>query len=353
MPQSNKSMKTFKYRFTNDDFEFISGIILSTKVKHIEFQIYGTHERAPLNWDSISFKAVANENMLFLEFRRPVNFFYFHLEFSGPHIPYKNISKVSDKPKSYDEILNLLKLKKIQFLGLARDCESTIIQKIETIETLGNLFESYKIHICENDSVDRTRSLIEVSKLQFPIKTLYFDNLDKQFPRRTERLSFCRNSLLHATIDEKSDYIAVVDLDNVFKSISVDNFLSCFEYEHCWDGCFPVMTPYYDVYALRHPKIMPDCYKILNDAFPLILGDKNIFNLNYQPILDINFKSIKGLLEVDSAFGGFAIYKSSVYFEGIYSGTEFGKEICEHVYFNKTLKKLFAKLYINPKFILE
>ena len=346
-------MKKNKYRFTNDEFGFVSGLILSTEEKHLEFQIYGTHEKSPINWEPIAFKAASNGNMLLLDFRKPVNYFYFHLEFSGASIPYKNIQKMSVTPISNDEIFKILKTKKLLVHGLARNCEKTIKKKLQIIQQIGELFDSYKIKICENDSTDGTRNLIDNLKHKFPLETLYFENLDKQFSLRTERLSFCRNSLLRLSSTEKSDYTAVIDLDDVFNSFSIESFLSSFEFEQCWDGCFPIMEPYYDIWALRHPQIMPSDFKDLNGTFPIMLGDKNIYKLTYLPIRELNFKSIKGLLEVDSAFGGFAIYKSNIFYEGVYGGKELGKEICEHVLFNKSLKKLGAKLFINPKFILE
>ena len=148
---------------------------------------------------------------------------------------------------------------------------------------------------------------------------------------------------------EKSDYTIVIDLDNVCRSFSNESFLSCFEFEQCWDGCFPVMEPYYDIWALRHPQIMPYDFNDINGTFPIILGDKNIYDLTFLPIRNLNFKSIKGLLEVDSAFGGFAIYKSNIYYEGSYGGREIGKEICEHVLFNKSLKNLPQFLIISSK----
>ena len=346
-------MKNYHYQFTNDEFEFITGIILITEFKHIEFQIYGTHTKSRQNWKSIAFNVASTGDMLFLEFQTPVNFFYFYLEFSGAYIAYKNIQKMSVKPKTKDEILSLLKTKKLTVHGLARNCEKTIRTKLENIRQIGELFYSYKIKICENDSLDETRNLIENLKNTFPVATIYFDGLDKKFQNRTERLSFCRNSLLRLSKIENSDYTIVIDLDDVFNYFSIDSFLTSFKYEDCWDGCFPVMEPYYDIWALRHPQIMPTDFRDLNDTFPIVLGDENIFKMTYLPIRELNFKSLKGLLEVDSAFGGFGIYKSNIYYQGIYSGMELGKEICEHVFFNKTLKDLGAKLFINPSFILE
>ena len=57
-------------------------------------------------------------------------------------------------------------------------------------------------------------------------------------------------------------------------------------------------------------------------------------------------------IEVDSAFGGLAIYRKAMFEHCKYVGiTEAGEEFCEHVYFHRILKSLGAKLYINPKLI--
>ncbi len=57
-------------------------------------------------------------------------------------------------------------------------------------------------------------------------------------------------------------------------------------------------------------------------------------------------------IEVDSAFGGFAIYDAAVFGFGEYSGVNvMGEETCEHVHFNNLIKEQGGKIYINPNLI--
>ena len=73
------------------------------------------------------------------------------------------------------------------------------------------------------------------------------------------------------------------------------------------------------------------------------------------------FYKKNGLLEIDSAFGGIAIYKiSSIPNECKYIGEylenneeEFKPydEKCEHVDFNKCIKKNGGKLFLNTEFL--
>ena len=54
-------------------------------------------------------------------------------------------------------------------------------------------------------------------------------------------------------------------------------------------------------------------------------------------------------IEVDSAFGGFTIYKKDMFHYCEYKGiNDYGEEFCEHTYFHKILKEKNAKIYINP-----
>jgi hypothetical protein len=57
-------------------------------------------------------------------------------------------------------------------------------------------------------------------------------------------------------------------------------------------------------------------------------------------------------IEVDSAFGGFGIYKRHLLNHGRYEGlNQFGNPICEHVTFHRDLKLHGARLFVNPKLI--
>jgi hypothetical protein len=57
-------------------------------------------------------------------------------------------------------------------------------------------------------------------------------------------------------------------------------------------------------------------------------------------------------LEVDSAFGGLAVYKKSVMMHGQYIGRyENGMEIAEHVPFHMEIRAHGGRILINPRLI--
>ena len=57
-------------------------------------------------------------------------------------------------------------------------------------------------------------------------------------------------------------------------------------------------------------------------------------------------------LEVDSAFGGIAIYKVSIIGDCKYIGSyDDGTELCEHVPFHQCIKENGGKIYINTDFL--
>ena len=57
-------------------------------------------------------------------------------------------------------------------------------------------------------------------------------------------------------------------------------------------------------------------------------------------------------IEVDSAFGGFALYRPEAIGNALYEGlTAVGDAICEHVPFHAEMRKNQKKLFINPNLI--
>jgi hypothetical protein len=58
------------------------------------------------------------------------------------------------------------------------------------------------------------------------------------------------------------------------------------------------------------------------------------------------------LLEVDSAFGGLAVYKKNIFINNKYKGVDAqNNAICEHVIFHESARKNGHKLYINTRMI--
>jgi hypothetical protein len=123
---------------------------------------------------------------------------------------------------------------------------------------------------------------------------------------------------------------------------------------------------YYDIYALRAPGwVESDCFNDLRKAkefsVPPRLSKWSFLNFLIQFKYYDNFrktyiydqmKRIKvknDLIKVDSAFGGFAIYKPEVFLQSLYGNSRSFES--EHVDFHKTVEKSEKAFYINPKLI--
>ncbi|MDE1716068.1 hypothetical protein PWG14_26745 [Chromobacterium amazonense] len=242
-------------------------------------------------------------------------------------------------------------------VGLARNCENSLSADIHRIRKALSNSKSTTWLIVESDSSDQTVS--ELKKLSSEIPKFNYvtlGNLSTTIPKRTDRISFCRNYYAEQIrSDEKFseiDYVVIADLDGINTLIDEEAIESCWVRKD-WDMCAANQNgPYYDIWALRHKEwCAEDCwaqYKFLN-KYKLDF-DKNIQSSVYSKMITIPRDS--EWIEVDSAFGGFAIYKKSIFKFCDYVGiNEAGEEFCEHTYFHKILKNNGAKIFINPKLI--
>jgi glycosyltransferase involved in cell wall biosynthesis len=242
-------------------------------------------------------------------------------------------------------------------VGLARNCEKSLRADIHRIrEALVNV-KSITWLIVESDSSDQTVS--ELNKVQSEISNFNFVSLGKlsiDFPRRTERISHCRNYYAEQIRSNKAfskiDYVIVADLDNLNTLLNQAAFESCWK-RIDWDMCAANQNgPYYDIWALRHKDwCAEDCWAQYNFLKTYRLDfQENINTSVYSKMLKIPFDA--EWIEVDSAFGGFAVYKKSAFDCCEYIGiNDAGEEFCEHTHFHKILKSNGAKLFINPQLI--
>ena len=103
----------------------------------------------------------------------------------------------------------------------------------------------------------------------------------------------------------------VADFDGVLNEINESNIKSSFK-NLDWDVCTANCSDYYyDIYALRHPYWSPnDCMIAAKENERLGLKkSQSIFYSVYSRM--ISLKKHLSFIEVDSAFGGLAIYKIS------------------------------------------
>jgi len=267
---------------------------------------------------------------------------YEFIDFKG-EIPIKNIDNPTDEMKKYNVII----------AGTVRNVAKYIQKNIDNIDKCGKQFNEYLVIIYENDSNDDTRKILINNKKS---NYIYLFENDVKEPLRTKRISDGRNKILekireiNKTENNKYQYMIMIDLDDINElGKYVDSIKTCFQYSN-WDVLTGNQSDiYYDLWALRKKNDMEhDCWKMIRD---------NINNDNNPIDVYVNSKYRKyesnGLLEVDSAFGGIAIYKlSSIPDNCDYVGKyEDGNERCEHVEFNRCIKKSGKNIYINTNFL--
>ena len=263
---------------------------------------------------------------------------------------------------------------KVAIVGTISNVENELGNDLEQLINALADFNVSNIFLVESDSTDQTSILLEklISK-HSNLKYAKLGNLRDQIPNRIDRIRFCRNYYVQWIRENYTaylwDYVVVADLDGMNKKIKSAGINSCFLSTISWDAVFANQKyGYYDIYALRHAVWMQyDCFRVLN-----IMKKKLGLWLLARPIRSFLFKRIyfdqlrKKLIynkmfkipvtsewiQIDSAFGGLAIYRTELFLKNDYSMiSERGHIRSEHIDFNEKCTRDNYKLFINPKLL--
>jgi len=235
---------------------------------------------------------------------------------------------------------------------MARDVAAYIHSELGRLISATKDFKHVFIYIVESDSSDGT--LQELKKLQSTIPNFYyssFGKLSEKILSRTERIAFCRNKVIeevsHNLTFSHVDFVMMADLDGLNLLIDSQKIKQCWSVHEDWDAIFANQAnQYYDIYALRHPEWnSKDCIIQEKRLAPIV-------GVSLAHFLSVSSRQIclpkkLGLIEVESAFGGFGIYKKAAFLSGKYIGVENGNDICEHVPFHRILRANGFRLFIN------
>ena len=243
---------------------------------------------------------------------------------------------------------------KVAILGCARDIARYLHNSMNTIKTISEIFEDYRVYIYENDSQDETHKILfEYRKKDPKIRVFSQRFLTGRYRHRTWRLGYVREELKKQLIKDKflPDYVIVLDLDDVGQnSISAKNFINkSLKLENYWDGIFP--HPTYDNWAYRTHNCKYNYWEVINyfsKYIPSFKKDKYLKFLGERKDL---IPDNNGLCRVISSFNGIAMYKYNIYINGKYSGvnnfftmikdidlrSKIMPEECEHVNFHYSL----------------
>lgn len=241
--------------------------------------------------------------------------------------------------------------------GLVRNGEKTIAKEIKHLASVFKNFSSLNWFVLESDSSDQT--LLELEQLSREISHFRYKsagNLADSMPSRLVRLAHCRNLYLDELrtnpLYQNIEYLVVADLDNMNPLLTEAAVLSCWDKEG-WGGvCANQRGPYYDLGALRHPDWMPhDCWR----HYQFLIQQGKSEDEAMSAAVHTNMVTIAEnaeWIEVDSAFGGIAIYPTQALGNARYKGYDkHGRDAVDHIGFHEGIRENGYKIFINPKLI--
>lgn len=251
--------------------------------------------------------------------------------------------------KNKDKMFNFL------VCGTVRNVERTIRDDINRLILSINHYNNLDWYLVESDSSDNTLLVLDDLKEKvLNFNYLSMGSLSQDYPERIDRLIYCRNQYLKyvkANVSKQYDYVIVMDFDGINNKLSREAFWSCWDNNE-WD----VVTanqkgPYYDIWALKHKLWNPvDCFQ-QSEFFSNYIGaySSSIINVfSKQITIPITHEWI----EVDSAYGGIAIYKYETLLTAeTYSPSEEMGIVCDSINLHKNIIDKGFKIFINPRFI--
>lgn len=236
--------------------------------------------------------------------------------------------------------------------GLIRDPSRSLVRELRQIDAV--LSSSFEVHyvFVESDSKSpiTDRVLNRIKNVLRNVEILRLGTLESSIPNRIERIAACRDAYMDAFEKMEAEYLVVFDTDGMNRKLSKAGFGSALELDD-WAGLFANQGgPYYDIFALRSEGwVESDCFTAMDRL------QRRGFNPELAHSVAVESKMLRipvtnRPIEVDSAFGGLAIYKGAAVRGCRYSGAATSAGVCEHVSFNEGVRK-GGRLLIVPSLV--
>lgn len=265
--------------------------------------------------------------------------------------------------------VKLCKDKTILFCGIARNVGECLERNILCLHQCGSLFKDYQIFIYENDSEDQTVEILKLNESDhFKYLSEHRDDqnyrkdldngVDTWHSNRCKILAECRNKYLEYFKNSNYDYICVLDLD-LKGSWSLDGFKHAFFILNSDDslGCVSAYGVLSDSTGNLLLEDNPKEQYIMYDSFAYRPKDwKGSIHLIRTPVFNRNyFERGDEPVEVESNFGGMAIYKRDAIINCSYGSKEWkeGHVDPDHVVLNRQMKENNWKIVLDPSFIVS
>jgi hypothetical protein len=243
--------------------------------------------------------------------------------------------------------------------GVVRNGERRMRRDLEALRraVAGAGFRRVRWLVIESDSDDRTVPVLQALQAEWPdFDFLSLGRTRDHHPLRTDRIARSRNAYLAALDDDARladvTHVLVADLDGVCGDLTAAALASCWQLAEPWSACMANQGDYYyDVWALRHPVWCPeDAWAQRNALLPLI-GEAQADSLALFSRM-VHIAPTLAPIEVDSAFGGLALYRRDALRGARYDGLDRdGAQLCEHVALHARLRADGHRLFIHPALV--
>jgi hypothetical protein len=250
-----------------------------------------------------------------------------------------------------------------------RDCAPFLPKVFENIDRLRTLFKEFFLIVAYDNCLDGSEHLLKQyqSRSYFPVYLLKSENTS---PHRTVRIANARNRCLDKLDELDVPIHFMIDADDVNIMPWNLTLLRYYVSRQDWDVLSFNRKDYYDIWALMYPPFQHHCWGFRNRSRDVVAYIKK----------DITSKleNCDELFPCQSAFNGFAIYRTHVFKHARYNGEyihlkqwitdeerkhtldalspigsieidETFVQSCEHLYYHLSAPN--ARIYISKYFI--
>jgi len=224
--------------------------------------------------------------------------------------------------------------------GTVKDCAPYLEKVFQNIETIGKIFQDYKIIISYDKSQDNSYSFLINYQNNNPEKFILHTGNEPLTNFRVHNIAKARNACLDIIRNQFSDYeyFIMIDCDEVnIEPVRLEYILYYLKINTEWDAITFNKEPYYDLWALSK---YPYCFSCMHFKNWKQWGEfiKKI----------IEETPPKTLIPCLSAFNGFGIYRTNKFIDGFYDPTVRLDLLPKHL-LTATEQASKSKLYLEGK----
>ncbi len=194
--------------------------------------------------------------------------------------------------------------------GTVKNCAPYLDKVFKNIETIGNIFDDYKIIIAYDKSDDNSLNILKNYYNLYPDKIILHIETEPLSQYRTHNIARARNKCLDIIRDSFAnyEYFIMIDCDNVCSEpVKLEYLLYYLISNTEWDALSFNKDPYYDTWALsKYPYVFSNMHFRYPERWGLFIQD---IIKNTPP---------KTLIPCLSAFNGFAIYRTNKFISYYY-----------------------------------